>query len=156
MSAYLMRLICAAILCSLVDALAGSGTGGGMRRLTAGIFLTLVAFSVPTELELPELDPERFFREAQAAAAQGEDLAREAQAERILLGCEAYVLSKAEDMGLEVTVTIALDALLRPSHVKLCGAASPLQRQELTEALVRELGVMEEDVVWTQSHQSSE
>lgn len=156
MSAYLMRLICAAILCALVDALAGSGTGGGMRRVTAGIFLTLVAFSLPTELKLPELEPERFFREAQAAAAEGEDLAREECMERILQGCEAYVLNKAKDMGLEVSVTVTLDELLRPSHVELDGAASPLQRQEMTDVLVRELGVMEEDVVWKESYQSRE
>ena len=47
MRAYLLRLICAAILTALVDALAGSGAGSGIRRLTAGIFLTLVAFSLP-------------------------------------------------------------------------------------------------------------
>ena len=78
MSEYLMRLICAAILCALIDALCG--TGAGMRRLTAGIFLTLVAFSLPIKLELPELQPEHFFREAEQAAAQGEALARDARA----------------------------------------------------------------------------
>ena len=30
------------------------------------------------------------------------------------------------------------------------------QRQRLTQLLVRELGLREEDVIWTQSHQSSE
>lgn len=154
MSGYLMRLICAAILCALIDALCG--TGAGMRRLTAGIFLTLVAFSLPTEFALPELDPDRFFREAEQAVAQGEALARDARAECITEGCEAYVWSKAEDMGLEVSVEIVLDEALRPCAVTLSGAASPLQRQELCEALCAGLGMGEEDVVWTDSHQSSE
>lgn len=156
MNGYLMRLICAAILCALIDALGGSGTGAGMRRLTAGIFLTLVAFSLPTDFELPELQPERFFREAEQAVAQGEALARDARAECITESCEAYVWSKAEDMGLKVSVEIVLDEALRPCRVTLSGAASPLQQQELCDVLCAELGMGEEDVVWTQSYQSSE
>ena len=153
MSAYLTRLLCAAILCALVDALCGKK--GGVRKLTAGIFLTMVAFSLPMDLELPELKQERFLSEARAAVAEGEDLARDARADIIIVALEAYVWNKAEAMGLQVEVRITLDADLRPSRAELSGAASPLERQRLTDALVRELGVKEGDVVWTQSHQSS-
>ena len=66
MSSYLMRLICAAVLCALIDAIAGKGSG--MRRLTAGIFWTLVAFSLPKGLRLPGLEPARVVRAARAAA----------------------------------------------------------------------------------------
>lgn len=154
MSEYLMRLICAAILCALIDALCG--TGAGMRRLTAGIFLTLVAFSLPTKLELPELQPEHFFREAEQAAAQGEALARDARAECITKSFEAYIQSKAEEMGLEVSARITLDEQLLPCRVELWGTASVQERQALSETISLELGMGEEDVVWTDSHQSSE
>ena len=40
--------------------------------------------------------------------------------------------------------------------VVLTGAASPLQRQELTDTLVRELGLAKEAVTWTQMNQDSE
>lgn len=153
MSAYLTRLLCAAILCALVDALCGEK--GGIRKLTAGIFLTLVAFSLPAQFDLPELQPDRFLSDARSAAAEGEDLARDARADIIIDALEAYVWNKAEAMGLQVEVHITLDADLRPSRAELTGAASPLERQELTDALVRELGLKEGDVVWTQSHQSS-
>ena len=156
MSGYLMRLICAAVLCALIDALAGSGAGSGMRKLTAGIFLTLVAFSVPTELDLPELDPDRFFREAAQIVAEGESVAREALAERISADCRTYIGTKAEALGLAVSVEITLDESLRPSRVELSGEATPLQRQTLCAAVAGELGMGEEDVLWTQSHQSSE
>ena len=156
MSGYLMRLICAAILCALIDALGGSGTGAGMRRLTAGIFLTLVAFSLPTQLELPELQPERFFREAEQAAVQGEALAREARAECITKSFEAYIQSKAEEIGLEVSARITLDEQHLPCRVELYGAASVQERQMLREIISRELGMGEEDVLWTDPHQSSE
>lgn len=153
MSAYLTRLLCAAILCALVDALCGEK--GGIRKLTAGIFLTLVAFSIPAQFDLPELNPDRFLLDARSAAAEGEDQARDARADIIIEALEAYVWNKAEAMGLQVEVRITLDTDLRPSRAELSGAASPLERQRLTDALVRELGVKEGDVVWTQSHQSS-
>ena len=153
MSAYLTRLLCAAILCALVDALCGEK--GGIRKLTAGIFLTLVAFSIPAQFDLPELNPDRFLLDARSAVAEGEDLARYARADIIIEALEAYVWNKAEAMGLQVEVRITLDADLRPSRAELTGAASPLERQRLTDALVRELGVKEGDVVWTESYQSS-
>lgn len=154
MSSYLMRLICAAVLCALIDAIAGKGSG--MRRLTAGIFLTLVAFSLPTDVRMPQLEPERFFREARAAAAEGERIGQDAKRERILLGCEAYIQSKAEDLGMTVSAEVTLDDGLLPCRVELIGTAAPLERQALCEAVSRDLGLMEEDVIWTQSHQSSE
>lgn len=156
MSGYLMRLICAAILCALIDALGGSGTGAGMRRLTAGIFLTLVAFSLPTEFALPELDPDRIFREAEQVSVQGEALARDARVECITKSFEAYIQSKAEDLGVELSARIMLDEQLLPCRVELCGAASVQERQALREIISRELGMGEEDVLWTDPHQSSE
>ena len=153
MSAYLMRLVCAAILCAMIDALCG--TNGGIRKLTAGIFLTLVAFSIPTELDLPALDPERFISDARAAAEEGAEASRNEQAERIIDACESYVWNKARAMGIDVTARITLDGDLHPSRAELTGDAPPTERQTLTAELAAELGIREEDVVWTNSHQSS-
>lgn len=154
MSAYLTRLICAAILCALVDALCGSK--GGIRKLTAGIFLTLVAFSLPTDIDLPELQPECFLSDARTAVAEGEDMARDARVDIIIEAMEAYVWNKAEAMGLQVEARITLDEDLHPSRAELTGAASPQERQALCDALTEELGLGEGDVIWTQAHQSSE
>ncbi len=154
MNAYLTRLICGAILCALVDAICG--TRGGIRKLTAGIFLTLVAFSLPTDFELPELKPENYLSDARSVAAEGEELARDARAEIIIKACEAYVWNKAEAMGLEVGVRIDLDADLHPCRAVLTGEGSPLERQTLCDILTKELGLKEGEVVWDPLHQSSE
>ena len=156
MRAYLLRLICAAILTALVDALAGSGAGSGIRRLTAGIFLTLVAFSLPGSLDLPELDLEQYFRQAEIAVSDGKEQASSAQADIISQSLAAYIGTKAGELGLTVTAEVRLDEDLRPCAVVLTGAASPLQRQELTDTLVRELGLAKEAVTWTQMDQDSE
>ena len=154
MRAYLLRLICAAILCALVDAL--SGTGSGMRKLTAGIFLTLVAFSLPMQLELPSLDTEQFFMEAQQAAGEGADLAHQALAQRISDDCAAYIGTKAEELGLRISAQVELDENLCPSGAILSGTASQEQRQALCAMISRELGIGEEEIRWNEPHQSSE
>ena len=156
MRAYLLRLICAAILTALVDALAGSGAGRGIRRLTAGIFLTLVAFSLPGRLDLPELDLELYLRQAEIAVSDGKEQASSAQADIISESLAAYIGTKAGELGLTVTAELRLDEELRPCAVVLTGTASPLQRQELTDTLVRELGLAKEAVTWTQMNQDSE
>lgn len=156
MRAYLLRLICAAILTALVDALAGSGAGSGIRRLTAGIFLTLVAFSLPGSLELPELDLEEYRRQAEAVVSDGKEQASSAQSDIISESLMAYIGTKAGEMGLTVTAELRLDEELRPCAAMLTGAASPLQRQELTDTLVRELGLTKEAVTWTEMDQDSE
>lgn len=156
MRAYLLRLICAAILTALVDALAGSGAGSGIRKLTAGIFLTLVAFSLPGSLELPELDLEAYRRQAEIAAYEGAEQASSAQSDIISESLMAYIGTKAGELGLTVTAEIRLDEELRPCAATLTGAVSPLQRQELTDTLVRELGLAKEAVTWTEMNQDSE
>ena len=152
-SAYLMRLICAAILCALVGAVDGGSPG--LRRLLAGIFLPLTALSPLAELELPELDPERFFADARAAVRDGTEQADEMQADIITDGCEAYIWNKAAAMGLELTIRLELDGEHLPCMVELTGQASPLERQKLTAELVRELGLGKENVIWIDPHQSS-
>ena len=156
MRAYLLRLICAAILTALVDALAGSGAGSGIRRLTAGIFLTLVAFSLPGSLELPEFDLEEYRRQAEAVVSDGKEQASSVQSDIISESLAAYIGTKAGELGLTVTAEIRLDEELRPCAAMLTGAASPLQRQELTDTLVRELGLAKEAVTWTETNQDSE
>ena len=156
MRAYLLRLICAAILTALVDALAGSGAGSGIRRLTAGIFLTLVAFSLPGNLELPELDLDQYRRQAELAVSDGKEQASAAQSDIISESLTAYIGTKAGELGLTVTAELTLDEEFRPRAVVLTGVASPLQRQELTDTLVRELGLAKEAVTWTETNQDSE
>ena len=144
MRAYLLRLICAAILTALVDALAGSGAGSGIRKLTAGIFLTLVAFSLPGNLVLPELHLEEYLHQAEIVASEGAEQASSAQSDIISESLVAYIGTKAGELGLTVTAEFRLDEELRPCAAMLTGAASPLQRQELTDTLVRELGLAKE------------
>lgn len=154
LSGYLMRLVCAAVICAMIQCDAGGSQG--IRRLIAGIFLTLTVLSPIGDLELPELDLELFHADALAAVRDGTDQAEKMRSDIILEACEAYIWNKAAEMGLELELRLTLDPEGMPLAVELTGMASPLERQKLTQVIVRDLGMGKEDVTWKDPHQSSE
>ena len=152
MSAYLLRLICAALACGVIRAMAGEG----FQRLICGVFLALTVLSLPRDLTLPEFDLDTIAREADSVVQYGREQAQ-SDGERIIIeALESYIWNEAAALDLLLTVRVELAEDLTPEAVELTGTAGPEQRQRLTQLLVRELGVREEDVIWTQSHQSSE
>lgn len=153
LTAYLMRLICAAFVCAFVQSVAGSSQG--LRRLIAGIFLTLTALSPMGDLELPDFDLDRLRADAQAAVMEGERQAEEMQTDIIMEACEAYIWNKAAGMGLELQIHLELDGQSLPCSVELTGAASPRERRLLTQMITQDLGMEREDVIWNDPHQSS-
>lgn len=154
MSDYLMRLICAAVLCAVIRAMAGEGQG--LRKLICGIFLALTVLSVPLDSVLPELDMDSIARDARQAAQYGSDQADSAQETIIIEAFEAYIWNKAAGLDPNITVRVELAADHTPERVILTGAAAPKERDRLTQELVRELGIGEENVIWTEPQQSSE
>lgn len=151
---YLLRLICAAMVCALADAVGGRGPGQGMRRLVSGIFLVLTLFSLPGEGLLPELNGDDLRADAAAVIREGTDQAQEAKRKCISEGCAAYILSKADGLDLQVRVELGED--LMPAAVILSGQASPQERERLQRLVREDFGLGEEDVIWTEAYQSSE
>lgn len=146
MKMYLMRLICAAVVCAVVRAMAGEGQG--FRKLVCGAFLALTALSIPMDLALPELDTARIAREAREAVLAGEEQADAARASVITEALEAYIWNKAAALDLQLTVRVELTDERIPDSVTLTGRASAAQKRFLTEELNRELGLKEGDVTW--------
>lgn len=154
MSDYLMRLVCAAIVCAVIRAAAGEGQG--LRKLICGLYLALTVLSVPFDPELPQLDPDHIAREAEAAVREGTQQADSIRQTIIIEAYEAYIWNKAAgaDPDLGIRVELAEDHTLET--VTLTGRAAPLDQERLTGELARELGIGEEDITWIQPHQSSE
>lgn len=155
MKGYLLRLICAAFVCAIVDAIAGE-PGQKTRRMASGLFLLVTALSFPQDLELPDFQFERILQEAQAVADAGKLQSVDAQTAIITDGYRAYILTEAAALGLEVEVSITLWDDLTPRSVSLSGIAAPAERLALRQAVARGLGLGEEDVIWKGLHQSSE
>ena len=156
MKAYLLGIIAVAFLVSLLNSLGGKGAGQGTRRLVGGILITLAVFRPlgKFDITLPELDGFRL--DAEAAAASGLEQAEEQRLQRIKEGYEAYILTRAADLGLEAQTVVTVGEQGYPEAVTIRAAASPGERQELTAIIVRELGIGEEAVAWIDPYQSSE
>ena len=156
MKGYLLGIVAAAFLVSLLNALGGNGAGQGTRKLVSGLLLTLVVLRPfgALRLTLPELDEFRF--DAEAAVDAGLDQAETLRLGRITESYRAYILTKAAPLGLNGEVSVKVGESGYPESVTIRAAASPGERQELTEALVRELGIEKEAVAWIDPYQSSE
>lgn len=152
---YLLRLICGAFVCALVLAIAGDGPGGGIRKLVAGVFLAFLALSPLGEMELPRLDLEEYRQAAEAAVREGTDQADDARFDIISHNCEAYILNKAAELDLSLTVQVHLDGEGMPDAVTLTGPVSPAERENLSSCIARDLGLGKEAQTWIDPYQSS-
>ncbi len=154
MRAYLLRLICAAFVCALLDAVA-DGPGQKTRRMVAGMFLTMTALSFPNHLDLPDFDFDRILRDAEAVVAMGEAQAQDARKDIITDAYAAYILTEAKALGLDVQIDVSLKDDLSPERITLTGTAQSSVREALRKIIAENLGVGEEDVIWKDLHQSS-
>lgn len=156
MSGYLLRIICAAMVCALVESVGSDGAGKGLRKLMAGVFLALTVLAPLADVELPRLNTSQIHADADAAVREGIEQARQAKDAIISEALEAYIWNKADGLGLELTVRVTLDEQGLPKSVELSGAVSPADRQALSSCIARELGLGKEALIWNVSHQSSE
>ena len=114
--------------------------------LTVAVIRPLSAFS---DLELDIIDP-TILSVGESISAQGEKSAADAMASIIKERCEAYILDKANALGIHVTAEIALsdDAIPVPVSVTLSGAV-PLNLRLRLEALIQEdMGITKENLQW--------
>lgn len=154
MKAYLMGVVCAAFLCSIVSAL--SETRGGILKWLCGIFLVLALLHPLGTLELPRMSADPFLKEADMVVSEGSEQARAARNEIITESLEAYILTKAAEHGLTVEVSVCVQEDGMPASVTLAGTASPQERDALIRAITNGLGIGKEDLIWSELYQSSE
>ena len=156
MREYLLSIVAMAFLVSVLNAIGGSGTGKGMRKLLGGILMTLAVFRPIGSIDLTIAPTEDFHFDAQHAVSAGVAQADEMRRRCITQELSAYILTKAAALGLEAETVVTVGADGYPEAVTVIAFASPAERQELTGLLVRELGIEREAVAWIDPHQSSE
>ena len=62
---------------------------------------------------------------------------------------EAYILDKAIAMGADIRPEVTVDADGVPLEIWLQGQCSERIRQELSDMITNDLGVLKEDLKWT-------
>lgn len=148
---YLLSVIAAAILSGIAVSLLGKkGTIGATVKLLSGVVMILTVAGPLADIRLD--GQLALFSELtdDAYVASGENSAREAMAEIIKAKTEAYILDKAEELGVTLSVTVSLsqEQIPTPSAVILTGNVSPYAKQSLAQMLVEDLGISTEAQTW--------
>ena len=62
---------------------------------------------------------------------------------------EAYILDKASQLNVELSVEVTIDEENIPTAVTLSGEVSPYARRQLQEIIESDLGIAKENQRWT-------
>lgn len=149
---YLLSVITAAIICSLVSAmLPGKGSVNTIIKVICGVFLTITVISPVVQLDFTGLSGtlNDYFTDGEAIASQGQFLAEEEIGKIMESRIIAFINQIAAENGAELDVAISLDIeSMQPTQVILTGKISPYAKQKMQSTISRELGVSEVNIIW--------
>lgn len=150
---YILSVICAAIICSVIHSLTGSKSAqSAIIRLLTGIFMSITLISPIINIKLSDYTDyiAEFRADADDAIAYGQNSALVQRNAIIKSQTEAYILDKAAllDAALDVEVTLNQDDPPIPCGVKITGAISPYSKVKLSQYIANDLGIAKEDQVW--------
>ncbi len=138
-----MTLVCGGILVSLVLSIGGSsGSGGRIRKMLCGMFVALIAISPLRSVDFSNLDNplQDYTAMAQAASQSGITQAKDTMISIISEQTEAYILDKAETLGVSVNVDIEVDSeSLQPTFATITGSVTPYEKEMISGFLTQEL-----------------
>lgn len=151
--AYLLSVICGAAVCGIVmHFFELKGTLGASVKLAAGLFLAFTVLSPVVRWSSGSVNIGGILNSDGAyAVEQGKTMTQQALSEIIKSRCEAYILDKAAGMDLSLTVEVGLsaDEMPVPKTVRISGNISPYKKSKLKSVLVKDLGIEEENQIWT-------
>ena len=146
---YIISICATALICSLITPFLKKRPVGGMLP---GLLLILTVLQPLLRIPLPSMDhlTEQYRYDAQRAVAVGEENSHLTISEIIKSKTAAYILQKADTLGLQLSVDVALteDVIPIPQSVSIVGAAAPYAKKQLQELIQRDLGIAKENQVW--------
>lgn len=151
LGSYILSVTAAAILCSVMIKLVGKGSHRTILKLMCGIVMTSVILK--PILSFTPINLSRYLIQLDADAAYAVEtgqLYSESQVrQRISQKLESYILDKAGELGMEITVELMLDDQQPiPSSVTITGTISPYAKSTMTQILTEELGIPIEGQIW--------
>lgn len=151
---YLLSITAAAIISAVVNSFAGKkGSHGALIKMLSGLFAALVVIAPLLKLEIEEFGDLSgdLMEDAQSTAAMGESAALSSVRQIITDKTSAYILDKANSMGLDINVEVILDDTNppKPCFVIISGGVSPYAKEILGEYIADNLAIPKEDQQWS-------
>ena len=150
---YILSIVAVGMITAICITLVQKNTSAGMIiKMLGGIFLVITLISPLVKIRFDDLGVlwEQISAEGELLAQEGNDSTQEALSSVIKEDLEAYILDKADELGLTLKVTVQMDQhnAVMPQTVKLQGAASPYQKRLLSAFMEEELGITEAQQEW--------
>ncbi len=153
MKDYILSIIAAAIVCGIVNSLLRDKSGSGqILRILTGVLMAITVLKPLASISFSHITDylDDLSTTADAYVEEGKSAAQESIAAIIKSRSEAYILDKANQMGLDIAVEVELDAGNNsiPCGVTISGALSPYAKNVLTDYIINGLGIPKENLQW--------
>lgn len=152
---YLIRIICAAVVCAVVTHLTQNNkTQGAIVKIMTGVFMVLTVIAPLKQIDFRDLTAWDFpgNQEAAQAIAMGKEQSETELRRSIKEQLEAYILQEASryDARLSVEVTLGEGEYPGPQSVYITGSISPYAKRQLTAIMENQLGIPKEAQQWNE------
>ena len=153
MREYLISIIAVSIFCSVFTDLLQTSPIRNAVKLVSGILVTLTILSplLHIDLRIPEIESNLIRGKTEDVLEDATAKSSAALREVIKQKTEEYILEKATDMDLNVSVSVELTGgnPPLPERVTIHGLVQPYFRQRLESILCTQLGIEKEQLEWT-------
>lgn len=148
---YILTLVSASVVCSLVSRIIGKKQIKGITDMVCGLFIAVTMMSPWLKLEIPDIRnyTQSFAMEAETAVRAGTDGASRQMHDIIKREVESYILKEAHyrNMNVDVEVSLDVDSGI-PNTVEITGETSPYERKVLSRYISHNLSIPEEAQKW--------
>lgn len=150
---YIFSVAATVLVCGIVNTMLGNTAFIKLVKFIGGLIVLLSVvrplyqYTWPMDISLPDIP----FGQWEDIPFQGKDSYHNALGEIIKQKTEAYILDKASDMGLSVTVEVSVskEETPVPESVRISGSVSPYGKLQLEEMIQKDLNISKENQFWT-------
>jgi len=150
---YILSIVAAALFCTIVKGLLNEKTTiGQIVKMLSGLLMAVAILSPLVNITFNDIY--HYFDDLNADAAQyvqdGKDTSRDQICSIIKSQTEAYILDKANRMGLEISVEVELDDSSNPipCGVVIRGGAAPYAKEVMQAYIEDNLGISKGNQQW--------
>ncbi len=146
---YLLRIIAAAILCSVVTSLCNASKFSSLIRMILGIVMAISVLQPILNIDVSRLSMniQSITDGGETIITQGRETAQRALSAIVSEGIGEYIEEKARQLGADIAVHVDVKDGA-PVGVFLEGDASPYIRSQLSAWILTEIGLEKEALNW--------
>ena len=148
---YLISITAAAVICSIIRGFSEKlSVSKALVVMITNLFLLVTIISPIRKIRISDISifPKEMITDGSAYIQEGTKLAEVAKEQIIQKEIEAYILDRAQAIGLRVDVEVLLDETDLPTHIIIQGTASPYMQQQLSNEIQSQLGIEQENLEW--------